>query len=69
VNAEILAVTIDNLHKRFGPNSIQRRAILLDPELSGFNHKDDHCIKIGKLLPFHTVILLSYPHVIFELRK
>jgi DNA polymerase-4 len=41
-NAETLAVTIDNLHKRFGHNIIQRCAMLLDQELSGFNPKDDH---------------------------
>jgi|GEM_PF-2142468 nucleotidyltransferase/DNA polymerase involved in DNA repair len=44
VNVETLAATIDNPHKRFGPNNIQRCAMLLNQDLSEFNHKDDHVI-------------------------
>jgi len=41
---EALEQTIDNLRKRFGYYSIQRCAMLLDPQLTGFNPKDDHVI-------------------------
>jgi DNA polymerase-4 len=41
---EILAVTVDNLHKRFGHYSVQRCSMLLDRQLTGFNPKDDHVI-------------------------
>jgi DNA polymerase-4 len=44
LDAEILADTVDNLHKRFGHYSIQRCAMLLDRQLTGFNPKDDHII-------------------------
>jgi len=44
LNAEALAVTVDNLHKRFGHYSIQRCSMLLDRELTGFNPKEDHVI-------------------------
>jgi DNA polymerase-4 len=44
LDAEILAGTVDNLHKRFGHYSIQRCAMLLDRQLTGFNPKDDHVI-------------------------
>lgn len=42
--AESLETTIDILRKRFGHYSIQRCAMLTDPQLSGFNPKDDHTI-------------------------
>ncbi|MCC5468662.1 DNA polymerase IV [Pelosinus baikalensis] len=44
LDAEILAGTVDNLHKRFGHYSVQRCAILLDRKLTGFNPKEDHTI-------------------------
>jgi DNA polymerase-4 len=44
LNAEALAVTVDNLHRRFGHYSIQRCSMLLDRELTGFNPKEDHVI-------------------------
>lgn len=44
LDAEILAGTVDNLHKRFGHYSVQRCAMLLDRQLTGFNPKDDHVI-------------------------
>ncbi|MBC8016576.1 MAG: DNA polymerase IV [Sporomusaceae bacterium] len=44
LNAEALAITVDNLHKRFGYYSIQRCSMLLDRELTGFNPKEDHVI-------------------------
>jgi len=43
-NLESLERTVDSLRKRFGHYSIQRCAMLLDPQLSGFNPKDDHVI-------------------------
>lgn len=42
--SESLERTVDSLRKRFGHYSIQRCAMLLDPQLSGFNPKDDHVI-------------------------
>lgn len=42
--AESLEVTIDSLRKRYGHYSIQRCAMMLDPQLTGFNPKDDHTI-------------------------
>jgi len=44
LDAEILAGTVDNLHKRFGHYSVQRCAMLLDRKLTGFNPKEDHTI-------------------------
>jgi DNA polymerase-4 len=44
LDAEILAITVDNLHKRFGHYSVQRCAMLLDRQLTRFNPKDDHVI-------------------------
>lgn len=44
VNAETLAETVDDLHKRFGHHSIQRCSMLLDRELTGFNSKEDRVI-------------------------
>ena len=44
LNSEVLASTIDNLRKRFGHYSIQRCSMMLDPQLTGFNPKDDHVI-------------------------
>lgn len=44
LDAEILEQTIDSLRNRFGYHSIQRCAMLLDPQLTGFNPKDDHVI-------------------------
>ncbi|SMD07365.1 DNA polymerase Y family protein [Sporomusa malonica] len=41
---EELERTIDNLRKRFGHYSVQRCAMLLDRQLTGFNPKDDHVI-------------------------
>ncbi|GMB00521.1 DNA polymerase IV [Pelosinus sp. IPA-1] len=43
-DAENLEFTIDNLHKRFGHYSVQRCAMLLDRQLTGFNPKEDHVI-------------------------
>lgn len=40
VRAEKLAVTIDDLQKRYGHYSIQRCSMLLDRKLTGFNPKD-----------------------------
>ena len=42
--AESLEATIDSLRKRYGHYSIQRCAMMLDPQLTGFNPKDDHTI-------------------------
>jgi DNA polymerase-4 len=42
--AEGLERTIDSLRRRFGHYSIQRCAMLLDRQLTGFNPKDDHTI-------------------------
>lgn len=44
LDAEILAGTVDNLHKRFGHYSVQRCSMLLDRQLTGFNPKEDHVI-------------------------
>jgi DNA polymerase-4 len=44
LDAENLEFTIDNLHKRFGHYSVQRCAMLLDRQLTGFNPKEDHVI-------------------------
>jgi len=44
LESETLEKTIDSLRKRFGHYSIQRCAMLLDRELTGFNPKDDHVI-------------------------
>ena len=44
LNSEVLASTIDNLRNRFGHYSIQRCSMMLDPQLTGFNPKDDHRI-------------------------
>jgi DNA polymerase-4 len=44
LDAEILAGTVDMLHKRFGHYSIQRCAMLLDRHLTGFNPEQDHVI-------------------------
>ncbi len=41
---EPLERTIDNIRKRFGHYSVQRCAMLLDRQLTGFNPKDDHVI-------------------------
>lgn len=41
---EELEKTVDWLRKRFGYYSIQRCSMLQDPNLSGFNPKDDHVI-------------------------
>ncbi len=41
---EDLERTIDTLRKRFGHYSVQRCAMLLDRQLTGFNPKDDHTI-------------------------
>jgi DNA polymerase IV len=42
--SEDLEKTIDIIRKRFGHYSIQRCAMLLDRDLTGFNPKDDHII-------------------------
>lgn len=42
--AESLENTIDNLRQRFGHYSIQRCVMMLDPQPTGFNPKDDHVI-------------------------
>ncbi len=44
LDAETLAIIVDNLHKRFGHYSIQRCSMMLDRKLTGFNPKDDHII-------------------------
>ncbi|WP_281246859.1 DNA polymerase Y family protein [Pelosinus propionicus] len=44
LDAEILASTVDTLHKRFGHYSVQRCAMLLDRHLTGFNPEQDHVI-------------------------
>jgi len=44
LEAETLERTIDSLRKRFGHYSVQRCAMLLDRQLTGFNPKDDHTI-------------------------
>jgi DNA polymerase-4 len=44
LDAEILAGTVDTLHKRFGHYSVQRCAMLLDRHLTGFNPEQDHVI-------------------------
>lgn len=44
LDGEILAITVDNLRKRFGHYSIQRCSMLLDSPLTGFNPKEDHVI-------------------------
>jgi DNA polymerase-4 len=44
IDAETLAITVDNLHERFGHYSVQRCAMLLDRKLTGFNPKEDHVI-------------------------
>ncbi len=44
LEAETLERTIDGLRKRFGHYSVQRCAMLLDRQLTGFNPKDDHVI-------------------------
>jgi len=44
VNAEALEQTIDSIRKRFGHYSVQRCSMMLDPQLTGFNPKDDHVI-------------------------
>jgi DNA polymerase-4 len=44
LDAEILAGTVDMLHKRFGHYSVQRCAMLLDRHLTGFNPEQDHVI-------------------------
>ncbi|KYZ77066.1 DNA polymerase IV [Anaerosporomusa subterranea] len=42
--AEELERTVDTLRRRFGHYSVQRCAMLLDRQLTGFNPKDDHVI-------------------------
>ena len=42
--AETLEHTIDGLRRRFGHYSVQRCAMLMDRQLTGFNPKDDHVI-------------------------
>ncbi|CQR73762.1 DNA polymerase IV [Sporomusa ovata DSM 2662] len=44
LEAETLEQTIDTIRKRFGHYSVQRCALLLDRQLTGFNPKDDHTI-------------------------
>ncbi len=44
LDGETLAITVDNLRKRFGHYSIQRCSMLLDSPLTGFNPKEDHVI-------------------------
>jgi DNA polymerase-4 len=41
---EQLEKIIDDIHRRFGPYSVQRCSMLLDRQLTGFNPKDDHVI-------------------------
>ena len=42
--AETLEQTVDQIRNRFGHYSIQRCAMLLDRQLTGFNPKDDYTI-------------------------
>jgi len=44
LGAETLEQAIDNIRRRFGHYSVQRCAMLLDRQLTGFNPKDDHVI-------------------------
>ncbi|WP_169716788.1 hypothetical protein [Sporomusa acidovorans] len=44
LHAEMLERTIDTIRRRFGHDSVQRCAMLLDRPLTGFNPKDDHTI-------------------------
>lgn len=44
LDGEMLAITVDDLRKRFGHYSIQRCSMLLDSPLTGFNPKEDHVI-------------------------
>ena len=44
LEAETLEQTIDTIRKRFGHYSVQRCAMLLDRQLTGFNPKEDHTI-------------------------
>ena len=44
LETETLEQTIDTIRKRFGHYSVQRCAMLLDRQLTGFNPKDDHTI-------------------------
>ncbi len=44
LEAADLERTIDSLRRRFGHYSVQRCAMLLDRQLTGFNPKDDHTI-------------------------
>ncbi|WP_021171103.1 DNA polymerase IV [Sporomusa ovata DSM 2662] len=44
LEAEKIEQTIDTIRKRFGHYSVQRCAMLLDRQLTGFNPKDDHTI-------------------------
>lgn len=44
LNAEVLAGTVDLLHKRFGHYSVQRCAMLLERHLTGFKPEQDHVI-------------------------
>jgi len=44
LEAETLERTIDIIRRRFGHYSVQRCAMLLDRQLTGFNPKDDHTI-------------------------
>jgi len=41
---EQIEKTIDGIRNRFGYNTILRASALLDPELTGFNPKEDHTI-------------------------
>lgn len=44
IEAETLEQTVDQIRNRFGHYSIQRCAMLLDRQLTGFNPKDDYTI-------------------------
>jgi len=44
LESETLEKTIDGLRRRFGHYSVQRCAMLLDRQLTGFNPKEDHVI-------------------------
>lgn len=44
INRDVLEKVIDGIRQRFGHYSVQRCAMLLDQQLTGFNPKDDHVI-------------------------
>ena len=41
---EQIEKTVDGLRRRFKHDAVLRASVLLDPELTGFNPKEDHTI-------------------------